>query len=82
MSKWISVDEYEPPQNNNYDFGTIEVPVLFTSDGDKWLSLGIGWADVQDGDVIWFVNGAKHPYEVKFWLDDIPGCENWDRRTW
>lgn len=80
-TKWISVDDYEPPQNTNYDFGTIDVPVLYTSDGDKWLKLGTASADVQDGDTIWFVDGAKMPYKVMFWLEGVPDCDKWDRRV-
>lgn len=79
IMKWVSVEDYEPQQNSYYDFSTIDVPVLFSSDGCKWLKLGTASADVQDGDTIWFVNGASMPYKVHYWLDGVPDCVNWGR---
>ena len=63
-----------PPQNDRYDCSSYVVPVVYLNHkGHRELS--VAWADVQDGDILWFCD-AKDCDRVLFWLDGVPELEN------
>lgn len=74
--KWVKASnpDTSPPQNDNYDCSTYKVPVVYlTKQGYRDISAA--WADVQDGDIIWFCD-AKNCDKVLFWLEDMPNWTN------
>jgi len=74
MSKWVSVKDGTPEQSDSYDCSTIKVPVIYlTKMGYRDIS--IAWADVQDGDTLWFC-AAQDSDRVLFWLDGVPDWTN------
>lgn len=69
--EWIKVEDLSsPPQTEYYDCATIKVPVVYlTIHGYRDLSCA--WADVQDGDILWFCD-AKDCDRVLYWLNEFP----------
>lgn len=68
---WIKEDGISsPPQNDNYDCSTYKVPVIYLTH-QGYRDLSCAWADVQDGDVLWFCD-AKDCEKILYWLSDIP----------